>query len=227
MKSAAVNAEPPEAFAAPLPPAGEGAPPVLVAVLAVMGVALAVVSASIWLAPPVTPPDPVTIVVHDKAPPADPVTIVVHEKSPPPPPTVIRAPMPIPAQAAAPRAPCFDPVTLIFARGAAAPLAGADAGVGIARLRDWLGGHAEGRLLVEGHADSLGGEARNLALSFARAKTVASILARNGIPASRITLRAAGAAEASATIDAPNRRVVVGVEGLTACKSANGAMEHP
>ncbi len=113
----------------------------------------------------------------------------------------------------------------MFARDSAAPLAGTDAG--IARLRDWLGEHAEARLVVEGHADNRGSEAHNLVLSFARAKSVASILTGKGIPAGRMTVRAAGAAEAAANIDARDRRVVVGIEGLAACKSATGATEHP
>ncbi len=221
MESASVNAELPDAFPAAPPLAGEGAPALLVAVLAAMGATLAVVSASILVAPPVTPPEP--------------VTIMVHEQSPPPPPTIIEVPVPTPAPApewvpvltpepAAPP-PCFDPVTLTFARASTMPLAGADAG--IARLRDWLDHHAEARLLVEGHADSRGSEANNLVLSFGRAKSVASILAGNGIPAGRMTVRAAGATEAAASVDARDRRVIVGIEGLTACKSATGATEHP
>ena len=121
--------------------------------------------------------------------------------------------------------PCFDPVTLMFGRESTVPLAAPDAD--IARLRDWLGHHADARLLVEGHADSRGSEAHNLVLSFARAKSVVAILAGNGIPAGRMTLRAAGAAEAAANIYARDRRVVVGMEGLTPCKSVTGATEHP
>ena len=82
MESASVNAELPDAFPPAPPLAGEGAPALLVAALAAMGVTLAAVSASIWLAPPVTPPKP--------------VTIVVHEQSPPPPPVIIREPAPPP-----------------------------------------------------------------------------------------------------------------------------------
>jgi hypothetical protein len=200
----------------PAPPlAGEGAPALLVAALAVMGAALASVSASMGLTPP---PEPVTVVVHEPAPPPpplpEPVTIVVHEPAPPP--TIIRVETPPPPPL------CFDPVTLVFARSSAAPLAAAD--LGTARLSEWLGQHAESRLLVEGHADSLGSEEQNLVLSFARAKAVASILARNGVPSGRMTVRAAGAAEAAAKSDARDRRVIVGIEGLSACKSAP---EHP
>jgi len=215
-----MNAELPDAFPPALPLAGEGAPALLVAVLAAMGATLAVVSASIWRVPPVTPPKPVTIVVHEKSPPPPP--IVIHEQAPPPAPAIVRVEVPTPP----PPPPCFDPVTLMFARGSTVPpLAGTDAS--IARLRDWLGRHGDARLLVEGHADSLGSEAHNLVLSFARAKSVASILAGNGIPPGRMTVRAAGAVEAAAKTDARDRRVVVAIEGLTSCKSAAGATEHP
>ncbi len=64
-------------------------------------------------------------------------------------------------------------------------------------------------------------------LSFARSKSVSSLLASNGIPASRMTVRAAGAAEAAAAADPRDRRVDVSIEGVTACKSATGAPEHP
>jgi outer membrane protein OmpA-like peptidoglycan-associated protein len=228
-----VNAELPDAFPrAALPLTGEGAPALLVTLLAAMGVALAVVSASIALAPPVEPSKPVTIVVHEQAP--APPPIVIHEQSPPPPPTIIRVTEP------APPPPCFDPATLMFAPNATAPMAGTDAD--IARLRDWIAQHAEARLIVEGHADSSGSDAHNLTLSFARAKSVASILARGGIPAGRITVRAAGAAEASqnrdwvtsvghkraVATDARERRVVIGIEGLAACsKSGANATEQP
>ncbi len=230
MESASVNAELSEAFPPALPLAGEGAPILLVAVLAAMGATLAVVSASIWQA---LPPEPVTIVVRKMLPAPPPTIIEVPVPTPAPPPIIIE----VPAPAAPP--PCFEHLTLTFAPNSAAPQAGTVAG--IARLREWLGNHEDARVLIEGHADSRGSEAHNLALSFARAKSVASALARNGIPAGRITVRAAGAAEAAANrewvtrvghriigaSDARDRRVVVGIEGLTACKSATGATEHP
>jgi outer membrane protein OmpA-like peptidoglycan-associated protein len=120
---------------------------------------------------------------------------------------------------------CFDPVTLLFASNGTVPLAGTDAG--IARLRDWFGHHTDARLLVEGYADSRGSDAHNLVLSFARARSVASILAGKGISTGRMTMRAAGAAEAAAKIDAQDRRVVVSIEGLAACKSTTATTEHP
>ncbi len=79
----------------------------------------------------------------------------------------------------------------------------------------------------QGHADSLGSEAHNLVLSFARAKAVSTLLASKGIPAGRMTVRAAGAGEAAAKIDRRDRRVDVSIDGVSACKSATGATEHP
>ena len=114
MESASVNADLPDVF----PPApqltGEGAPVLLVAVLAAMGAALAAVSASIWLAPPVTPPEPVTIVVHDQSPPPPPIVI----REPAPPPVIIREPALPPSSFTSLR-----PIAPVCAgRAAAAPL---------------------------------------------------------------------------------------------------------
>lgn len=221
-----MNTDLPDAFPPAVPLAGEGAPALLVALLAAMGATLAVVSASMWLAPPVTRPEPVTIVVHEKEPAPPPKIIEVQVPAPAPPPTIIH----VPAPPAPP--PCFDPLTIMFARGKSAPLPGADAdramlNAGIARLSDWLGKHADAKLVVAGHADSLGTEEQNLVLSFARSKSVSSLLAGNGIPANRMTVRAAGAAEAAAAADPRDRRVDVGIDGVSACKSATGATEHP
>lgn len=217
------NADLPDAFPPALPLAGEGAPAFLVAALAAMGATLAVVSASIWLAPPVIPPKPVTIVVHEKEPPPPPRIIEVPVPAPAPPPTIVQVLAP---------PPCFNPVTLMFATDKSVPLIATDAEraqlhAGIARLSDWLGKHADARLLVAGYSDSHGTEAHNLVLSFARAKAVSSLLATKGIPAGRMTVRAAGAGEAAANIDPRDRRVDVSIEGVNACKSATGATEHP
>ena len=220
-----MNTELPDAFLPTLPLAGEGAPALLVAALVAMGTTLAVVSASIWLTPPVKPLKPMTIVVREKAPPPLPPTII-KVPAPAPPPTIIK----VPAKPAPP--PCFDPVTLMFATGKSEPLTGTDADrarlrAGIARLSGWLGKHADAKLLIEGHADSLGGEAHNLVLSFARAKSVSTLLVSNGIPAGLMTVRAAGAEGAAASIDPRDRRVDISIEGINACKSAAGATEHP
>lgn len=219
-----MNAQLPDAFARALPVAGEGAPGLLIAALAAMGTALAVISASIWLTPPMAPPEPVTIVVREKEPAPPPTIIKVPAE--PLPPTIIEVPAkPVPP-------PCFDPVTLMFATGKAVPLIETDADraqlrTDTARLSGWLGEHAEAKLLIEGHADSTGTEAQNLVLSFARAKAVSTLLTGNGIPAGRMIVRAAGAAEAAMNINPRDRRVDISVEGVTACKSASGATEHP
>ena len=221
-----MNADLPDAFPPAQPLAGEGAPALLAALLAAMGATLAVVSASMWLAPPVAQPEPVTIVVHEKEPAPPPQIIEVQVPAPAPPPQIIEV------QAPPPPPPCFDPVTIMFATDKSEPLIGTDAErallrAGIARLAGWLGKHADAKALVEGHSDSQGTEAHNLVLSFTRAKAVSSLLASNGIPASRQTVRAAGAGEAAAKIDRRDRRVDVGIDGVNACKSAAGAMEHP
>jgi outer membrane protein OmpA-like peptidoglycan-associated protein len=219
-----MNAEFPDAFAPALPLAGEGAPTLLVAALAAMGATLAVVSATIWLTPPVTPPKPLTIVVRETAPPPPPT--IVQVPAPAPPPTIIR----VPAEPAPP--PCFDLVTLMFATSKSEPLIVTDADrarlrADVARLSGWLNQHANAKLLIEGHADATGTEAQNLVLSFARAKATSSLLSSNGIPAGRMTVRAAGAGEAALKIDPRDRRVDVSIEGVAACKSATDAKEHP
>ncbi|MFY9643303.1 MAG: OmpA family protein, partial [Rhodomicrobium sp.] len=208
-----MNADLPDAFPPALPLAGEGAPALLAALLAAMGATLAVVSASIWLAPPVTPPKPVTIVVHEKEPAPPPRIIEVPVPAPAPPPKIIEV------QAPPPPPPCIDPVSVMFATDKSEPVIATDAErallrAGIARLSDWLGKHADAKLLIEGHSDSQGTEAHNLLLSFARAKAVSALLASNGIPASRQTVRAAGAGEAAAKIDRRDRRVDAGIDGV-------------
>ena len=221
-----MNAELPAAFPPAPPLAGEGAPALLAVLLAAMGATLAVVSASMWLAPPVTQPETVTIVVHEKEPAPPPQIIEVQVPAPAPPPQIIEVPAP------APPPPCFDPVTVMFATDKSEPLIGTDAEhallrASIARIGDWLGKHPDAKLLIEGHSDSQGSEAHNLVLSFTRAKAVSSLLASKGIPNNRQTVRAAGAGEAAAKIDRRDRRVDAGIDGVSACKSATGATEHP
>jgi hypothetical protein len=217
----AMNAELPDDFV-PIPPiAGEGVPALLVVALAAMGAALAVISASVWLSPSAAMREPVTIVVREKAPPPKIIKVPV-----PSPPKIIE----VPAKSAPP--PCFDPVTLMFATGQSVPLIDTEAErkrllAGINRLSGWLNKHDNAKLLIEGHADALGTEATNLMLSFARAKSVSNFLVSNGIPADRMTVRAAGAEGAGANIDPRDRRVDVSIEGVTTCKSASGNMEQP
>lgn len=217
-----MNTELPDTFPPALPLAGEGAPTLLAAALAAMGATLAVVSASIWLTPPVEPAKPVTIVVREKAPPPK----IIKVPAPAPPPKIIKVPTKPPPP------PCFDPVTLMFATGESEPLKGTDADrarldADIARISGWLSKHADAKVLLEGHADSLGSDAHNLVLSFARAKSVSSLLVSNGIPADRMIARAAGAEGAATNIDPRDRRVDISIEGVSACKSTTVATEYP
>ena len=223
-----MNAELPDAFPPALPLAGEGVHFLLTATLAAMGTALAVVSASIWLAPPAGTPETVTIVVHEKDPAPPPQIIEVPVPAPAPPPKIIEVQVQAP-----PPPPCFDPVPVMFATDKSEPLIATDPErallrAGIARLSDWLAKHPQSKALIEGHSDSQGTEAHNLVLSFARAKAVSTLIGTNGIPANRQTVRAAGAGEAALKIDRRDRRVDVGIDGVNACKSATGATEqHP
>ncbi|MEJ2228632.1 MAG: OmpA family protein [Alphaproteobacteria bacterium] len=220
----AMNAELPDNFAPALPIAGEGTPVLLVAALAVMGTALSVISASIWLTPPMAPSKPVTIVVRQKAPP--PRIIKVPVPAPAPPPKIIK----VPAKNIPPL--CFNRVTLMFATGQSIPQMETEAErrqilAGINRISAWLKKHDDAKLLIEGHADALGTEAINLVLSFARAKSVSKLLLSNGIPANRMVVRAAGAAEAGTNINPRDRRVDISIEGINVCKSASGDTEQP
>lgn len=73
-----------------------------------------------------------------------------------------------------------------------------------------LENHPERRVLVEGHADDGGSAAANLGLARARAATVAAMLARRGTNPERITTRANGEAQSTASEDrVQNRRVDV------------------
>ena len=66
----------------------------------------------------------------------------------------------------------------------------------IAPLQRWLSLHRDAIVLIEGHADTSGTEFRNVLLSYSRAKAIASLLKDEGIPARQMTVRAAGSGEA-------------------------------
>jgi outer membrane protein OmpA-like peptidoglycan-associated protein len=59
-------------------------------------------------------------------------------------------------------------------------------------LRQWLNSHPQAKLLVEGYTDPVGKEQANLILSYRRAKTVAAVLHKSGIPREKMAIRAAG-----------------------------------
>jgi outer membrane protein OmpA-like peptidoglycan-associated protein len=72
-------------------------------------------------------------------------------------------------------------------------------------------------LLVEGHTDSRGSEATNLALSRSRADAVAAYLITHGVPAERVTTAGLGSSRpvadnSSAEGRADNRRVEIVIQ---------------
>lgn len=100
----------------------------------------------------------------------------------------------------------------------------------IDRLRQWMDGHPEAVMLIEGHADATGLERHNILLSYRRAKVVEEWLGRAGLPSKRMTIRAAASSEAREPSDeerkerlANDRRASVRVEGVNVCKDAGGA----
>lgn len=128
------------------------------------------------------------------------------------------APSPSVVAPAAPARPLDCPPSLEFhfAAGAAAPLANPDAEPFLA----WLTRHPTSRVVVDGHADTHGTVARNLALSHARAESAAQWLIERGLQRSRITARGFGAYQPLAGEDGAtdrNRRVEVWVQDQAAC----------
>lgn len=85
----------------------------------------------------------------------------------------------------------------------------------------WLLDHPEVQVVVEGHADALGSEQDNLALSFRRAEAVAADLVERGAPVDRLT--AHGLGEYQGLVGEPgesaaNRRVSFDVPGFGSCQ---------
>jgi peptidoglycan-associated lipoprotein len=64
----------------------------------------------------------------------------------------------------------------------------ADAAKTLRSSAEWLKGHANQALLIEGHCDERGTEAYNLALGDRRAKAAMDFLVAHGVPASRINV---------------------------------------
>lgn len=115
--------------------------------------------------------------------------------------------------------PCPPVFTFTFARNSVTP-AVADRLNEIAYLRDWLGNHPQAKLVLEGHTDALGPEEYNLLLSHRRARTVATILTKAGLPGERLFVRAFGEQlplTDSVATSPENRRVSVRTEGSDQC----------
>jgi outer membrane protein OmpA-like peptidoglycan-associated protein len=93
----------------------------------------------------------------------------------------------------------------------------ADSGPALARAVVLLK-RSDKPVVVEGHTDNVGTHDYNLALSEARAKTVAGALEARGVPASRITTRGLAYDQPVASNDTPegqarNRRTEIVIVG--------------
>jgi len=209
--------------------AGEDAPSWLAAGFAVVGTLIAIASASAWLSEPLT--------VTTRAPPvtaspAEPDRVA--QDAPPSRAPVAATPEPA-SEAGKPQlkqrtasAPqdCFSAVDIPFALNSARPNTnGLEQSIEL--LRGWMTKYPHATLLVEGHTDTSGTEQYNVLLSFRRAKAVAALLDRLGIPERRMTIRAAGASGAKdkAASLVNDRRTFLRVEGVEDCNGADGATE--
>lgn len=88
----------------------------------------------------------------------------------------------------------------------------------------WLQDHADVEMVIEGHADALGSEQDNLALSYRRAEVVVEALVDRGAPADQLTPRGLGEYQRLAGEPAEsgaNRRVTADVPGLAGCPASS------
>jgi outer membrane protein OmpA-like peptidoglycan-associated protein len=125
---------------------------------------------------------------------------------------------------------CPPLFTVLFASESARPLATAALQEKIARLRDWLSGHPEVKLLVEGHTDLRGTEQFNLQLSSQRAEAVAALLSAAGVSREQLAARAYGKSKplpGSRAESASNRRVSLRVEGFNECPKTSSEGDIP
>ncbi len=162
-----------------------------------------------YIAPPPPPPPAPQPVAPAPPPPAP-----QPAPQPPPPPPVVQQPPPQPVQAPAPparrellvlRGNVFEFDKSVVTAGARDTLQRA-----IALLKEFPAANVE----IQGHTDSRGSDAYNMALSERRAQAVKDYLVSQGIAASRITTQGFGESQPAATNDtaegrAINRRVVI------------------
>ncbi|MGJ4905869.1 OmpA family protein [Bradyrhizobium sp. HKCCYLS2058] len=221
--------------------AGEEAPIWLAAAFAVAGTLIAVMSAALWQQGSATPPVataamPVMAVpqrddriadaapkrrearIVDPAPVAAPPTPPAPVVIAPPAPPVVPAAIPEPQSPAKPSAECFAPLAVGFERGSARPNP-ADMKRSLAILQRTLARHGDATIIIEGHTDASGTEDLNVLLSYSRAKEIAAQLKREGLPAQRMSVRAAGAGEArgDALAVAGDRKAVLRIAGVDDC----------
>lgn len=124
---------------------------------------------------------------------------------------------------------CPPAITVLFERNSASPVIADYSQVSLEKLRAWLRDHPQARLAVEGHTDSRGSERYNLLLSYRRAKAVAALLTKAGVPEARTTVFAVGENDPIAGIPANsdgNRRVFLYVKGIEGCQEASTDRER-
>ena len=123
---------------------------------------------------------------------------------------------------------CFGPLTIPFARNSAQPNAD-DVRKSGEPLRRWLSTHSDAMVLIEGHSDPTGTEDINVLLSYSRAKAVAGLLKRAGMPARQMTIRAAGSSEAAGGTAglARDRSAVLRIAGVEDCGGVETATKGP
>ncbi|BAM88000.1 hypothetical protein S58_19930 [Bradyrhizobium oligotrophicum S58] len=239
----------------PLPPAaarvdacavsGEEAPAWLAVAFGVAGTLIAVMSAALWQQGLASPPRVAIASTPLAAPPvpvreeriADPLPKLqdmpvpapapIKPAAPPepaaaPPPTVAIPEPPSPMRKATTE--CFAPLAIGFERGSARPDP-ADVKRSLAILHKALSRHGDAMLVIEGHTDASGSEELNVLLSYSRAKAIAELLKHDGIPARRISVRAAGAGEArgDAGAVAGDRKAVLRIAGVDDCDQLTAA----
>jgi outer membrane protein OmpA-like peptidoglycan-associated protein len=216
--------------------AGEDAPVWLATAFAVAGTLVAIMSAALWQQAPAAPQVVAAI-------PAPQPIVAEPPRRPPEPPAplpalIVAPPLPLPSATpaeppAAPTTPtaraeppsaakasteCFAPLAIAFERGSTRPNP-ADMKRSRAILQKALSRHVDATLVIEGHADASGSEDLNVLLSYSRAKAVAELLRKDGIPAQQIAVRAAGAgaAHGDAEAVAADRKAVLRIAGVDDC----------
>ncbi|UFZ03974.1 OmpA family protein [Bradyrhizobium ontarionense] len=236
-------------FAARVEPctvAGEEAPLWLAAAFAVAGALIAMMSASLWQQGLARPPTVAAMTpvrtVPAREEPAVEAPRRAQETPVPEPAPIVAPPAPAPSVAAVtreqpappagpaaiaepqssarnmPAAECFAPLTVAFERGSARPNP-ADMKRSLAILQRALARHGDVTIVIEGHTDISGSEDLNVLLSYSRAKAIAAQLKHDGIPARRLSVRAAGSGEArgDAGTLAGDRKAFLRIAGLDDC----------
>jgi outer membrane protein OmpA-like peptidoglycan-associated protein len=116
---------------------------------------------------------------------------------------------------------CPEAVSIFFPTARATP-EGPDAASELIAVVAWAQANPNARLLVEGHADTVGGDESNVLLSFTRAKAVAALLAAGGVPAQQLQVTAAGSQRPISGMPGgarENRRATVQIHDPDGCKT--------